>query len=746
MAPGSAEDSADKAVRDPIVTLDRIYKDKDFQSDWFGGTVWLEDGSGYTLIEKTGESEDHRSVVKYDPETGASAVLISAEDVTPEGSEKPVKIESVQWSADGTKALIYANSKRVWRYKTQGDYWILDITSKAFHKLGAGFPASSLMFAKFSPDGTRVAYVQKTGKKIHDIYVENITTQEKTRLTSDGSETIINGTFDWVYEEELGLRDGFRWSPDGTKIAYWQLDASGVKDFTLINNTDSLYPELTTFSYPKVGETNSAAKVGVVSASGGETTWMAIDGDPRNHYLAWMEWTANSDEIAVQQLNRRQNTNKLILAKVTNGESRTVFTDSDDAWLDAVNDFRWLDDGKAFLWVSEQGGWRQLLRVSRDGQTVTKITGDYDVMRIRRIDLAAGTVYFDASPDNPRQQYLYKVNITDGKPAVRLTPGDEPGHHGYDVSADGAYAFQTSSARDKATTIRMIRLADHTAVKTFVDNAALQAKYDTLDKGRLEQFQVTVDDGQDLHGVIRFPADFDASKKYPVIFYVYGEPWSSTGSDRWYADSELWHIMMTQKGYIFVTLDNRGQPMPKGRAWRKSIYRKLGLVNVDDQAMAAKKLTAQRPYMDADRMGIWGHSGGGTSTLHALFRHGDVFKVGVSRAPVPDIRLYDTIYQERYSGILPDDADYYEKSVAINYAGGLTGKLLLIHGTGDDNVHYQGSERLINKLIEEGIQFDFFAYPNRTHGIREGKNTTHHLMTMQTNYFLTHLKPGPLDR
>ena len=686
-------------------------------------------------------------MVRYTPATGEKEVLISASQLVPEGSEIPLNISGFNWSSDGTLALIYTNTKRVWRQNTQGDYWILNVADGRLRQVGEAFPTSSLMFAKFSPDGKNIAYVQKTGEKIHDIYTESTTGGTPVRLTTDGSQTIINGTFDWVYEEEFGLRDGFRWSPDSQKIAYWQLDAAGVKDFTLINNTDELYPSLKTFSYPKVGEQNSASRVGVVNINGGATTWIRTGVDPRMNYIAHLEWAANSDEVVMQQLNRRQNTNTMLLGSIKDGSVKTVYTDKDDAWLNVVTDFRWLDGGKEFLWVSEQGGWRQIYRISRDGQTVVNLTpGAYDVVRIVRVDAEGGYIYFNASPDDPQRMYLYRVAL-DGssQTAERLTPEDQIGTHSYGISHDGKWAFHNWSTRDMPVKTSLISLPDHKQVTSVVENKKLQTTYNSLIKGKSEFFQVDNGSGVTLEGYMRFPPYFDASKKYPVIVYVYGEPAGSTATDRWESRDKL-SLMMTQKGYISVTIDNQGQPVPKGRDWRKSIYRTLGLTNVDDQAGAMKTLLAERPYMDAERIGIWGHSGGGTSTLHAMFRHGDVYSVGVSRAPVPDIRLYDTIYQERYSGILPDDAEMYEKAVAINYADQLKGKLLLIHGTGDDNVHYQGSERLINKLVGNNIPFDFMSYPNRTHGIREGYNTHRHMVTMQTNYFLTHLPAGARGR
>ena len=737
----SQQSSMQEYSASEAVTLERIYETRDFSGEFFGGTRWLVDGTGYTIIERSSDYENGRDVVHYDPATGESKVLISASQLIPEGSDQPIAVQDFQWSDDGKKALIYTNSVRVWRLNTQGDYWVLNLETGDLKQVGANFPASSLMFAKFSPDATRIAYVQKTGRKIHDIYVENLATGKQTRLTNDGSETIINGTFDWAYEEEFGLRDGFRWSPDGTKIAYWQLDASNVKDFTLINNTDALYPTLYQYSYPKVGETNSASRVGVVSASGGKTTWMQVEGDPRMNYIAYMEWADNSDEIIMQHLNRRQNTNHMILANAVSGKANVVYTDKDDAWLDVVTDFQWLNDGAEFLWVSEQGGWRQIYKVSRDGSTVTHITpGAYDVVNINRVDTEGGYIYFNASPDDPQRMYLYRVPLDGSGVAERLTPDSQKGTHRYTISHDAKWAFHSWSTRDMTNKTELISLPDHQQVRSLVENKDLQATYDALAKGKTEFFQVDNGKGVTLEGYMRFPPNFDPSKKYPVIFFVYGEPAGATATDRWSGDA--WAIMMTQKGYIYATVDNQGQPVPKGRDWRKSIYRTLGLTNVDDQAAAVKALLAERSYMDPERIGIWGHSGGGTSTLHALFRHGDVYSVGVSQAPVPDIRLYDSIYQERYSGILPDDGDYYDKAAAIPYAKNLTGKLLLAHGTGDDNVHYQGSERLINELVRNNIQFDFMSYPNRTHGIREGVNTTRHLTTLRTNYFLEHLPPG----
>lgn len=721
------------------LTLQRVFNSSDFDLENFGPARWLKDGSGYTLLEESEEIEGRHDIVRHDPETGSSEVLVPASALETNSGSKPLKIDDYSWSADGSKVLIYANSQRVWRTNSRGDYWVLDLATGDLKQVGKSFQQSTLMFATFSPDDSLIAFVQ-----FNNLYVENLSSGEITQLTSNGSNTLINGTFDWVYEEEFGLRNGFRWSPDGRQIAYWQLDSEGVEMFTLINNTDSLYPELSQFPYPKVGETNSSARLGVISVEGGTTQWLDLEGDPRQHYPVFMEWAENSDELVVQQLNRRQNVNQLLMANAQTGAIQTILTETDEAWLDPVTDFQWFDEGRSFLWVSDKNGWRQIFLVSRDGRNETLLTpGSYDAITILHADADDGHVYFIASPDDPQRRYLYRVPLDGSGSLERITPADQSGDHRYLVASDARYAVHWYSTRDTPTEIDLVSLPTHERLQLFTDNSEVKATLAQLERGDTEFFQVTSEEGITMEGLLRLPPDFDASKKYPVIFFVYGEPAGQTARDQW-SSRNLWHVMMSQKGYVVATLDNRGQPAPKGREWRKSVYRKLGTINMQDQMLGAKALLAQRPYLDPDRIGVWGHSGGGTSTLHLMFRYPEMYKVGVAQAPVPDITLYDSIYQERYSGLLPEDTFQYEEAKAINHADGLEGKLLLVHGTGDDNVHYQGSERLINELVALDKQFDLMIYPNRNHRISgKADGTTLHLGTLRTNYFLEHLPPGP---
>lgn len=714
------------------LTLERIFNDPALRPSFMGPTKWLADSGAYTALEarQTGGQE----LVRYDAETGGREVMIPGERFTPEGAASPLEIEDYTFSDDQRSLLLFTNSARVWRQNTRGDFWVLDRASGRLHQLGGDAKPSTLMFAKFSPDGGRVAYVRE-----NNLYVEDLASHAITQLTHDGSRTIINGTFDWVYEEELDLRDGFRWSPDGRRIAYWQLDASGVRDFLLIDNTDSLYSFTIPVQYPKAGQTNSAGRVGVVDAKGGTTTWFNVPGDPRNNYIARMDWAANSNELLLQHLNRLQNTDDVLLADANSGVVRTVLTERDSAWVDVVDDVQWLDKGARFTWVSERDGWRHVYAVSRDGKTVKLLTrGDFDVANVERIDEKGGWLYYIASPDNPTQRYLYRVRLDGSGKAERLTPASEPGTHRYTLAPNAKWALHTWSSFGVPPVTDLVRLPAHTVARTLVDNATLRATVDALRRGKAGFFKVDAGGGVQLDGYLMRPADFDSTKRYPLFFNVYGEPAGQTAVDEWGFSDYLWHLMLTQQGYLVASVDNRGTPSLRGRAWRKSVYRKLGVLTSQDQAGAARTMM-QWSFVDPTRVGVWGWSGGGSSTLNLLFRYPDIYRMGIAVAPVPDMRYYDTIYQERYMGLPQDNAADYAQGSPITFAEGLKGKLLLVHGTGDDNVHFQGTEALINALVKADKPFDLMTYPNRSHGIFEGHGTRRHLYELLTRYVQTNL-------
>lgn len=722
-----------------LLTVERIFNSDEFNPQFVGGLRWTKSGDGFTKFEPSPTVQGGTDLVSYDAATNNRTVLIPAEKLIPKGETKPLALQNFDWTADNKQVLIYTNSKKVWRANTRGDYWVLDMTSGDLKKLGGAVAKpSTLMFAKFSPDGSKIGYVRE-----NNIYVENLADGKITALTTDGSKTIVNGTADWVNEEEFFLRDCWRWSPDSKSVAYWQFDTEGSKDFVLIDNTKDLYPVLTYIPYPKAGTTNAAVRAGVVSASGGATVWMKTPGDLRQNYIVMLDFTDNPNEIIIQHMNRLQNTNQVMIADAKTGAVKTILTEKDDTWVDLLMPkMKWIENGKSFLWMSERGGWRQVYKVSRDGADVKLITaGDYDVEDISAVD-ESGWLYFIASPGNATQRYLFRKKLDGTGPLEKITPENQKGWNGYNISPNNRWAVHTYSAFTTAPRFELVNLTNKTVVRSMEDNAELQTKIDKIKKGAQEFFQVDIGGGTTLDGWMLKPPGFDPSKKYPVLFYVYGEPAAQTVMDRWDYETYLWHTMLSQQGYIVVSLDNRGTPAPKGRAWRKSIYRKNGLVNSADQANGVKAILAKMPFFDASRVGVWGWSGGGVSTLNAMFRYADLYKTGMSVAPVPDQRFYDTIYTERYMGMPDANAEDYKQSSPITFANGLKGNLLIVHGTGDDNVHYQGTEVLMNKLIALNKPFQMMAYPNRSHGIFEGEGTTVHLYNLLTRYLNEHLPAG----
>ncbi|MHC6199141.1 S9 family peptidase [Elizabethkingia miricola] len=695
---------------------------------------WTPDGNAYYSFTKNGiEVVDLVNSGKNQP-------FLPKEALIPIGSSTPLNVQSFQVSPDGNNLLLFANTKRVWRVNTKGDYWVFNKNSKKLTQLGKGLPEASLMFAKFSPDGKKVAYVSK-----HNIYIEDLANNKLNKITSDGTDRMINGTFDWAYEEEFGAKDGFRWSPDGSKIAYWKLDANGTKNFLMINNTDSLYSFTIPVEYPKVGENPSGCSIWFYDLSTNTTKKANIEGDEVQHYIPRMEWVLDSKSIILQQLNRKQNQSKIILANASTGASKAIQSESDPAWIDVKtmwNDgdpsgWDWINNGKEFLWLSEKDGWRHIYKIDMNGKE-TLITKDaFDVIKPEFFDVPNKLIYFLASPKNAAQEYLYKVSLDGGK-AERITPEAYTGSNKYTISPNGKLAIFNNSSVDGVSAGTIISLPDH---KELVA-AKRSAKADPA-KSKAEFFQITTQDGVTLDGWVVKPKNFDPTKKYPIVFTVYGEPGSQTVTDNFYTGwNSLYIGDMAQDGYLYVSLENRGTPAPKGREWRKSVYRKIGQLNIRDQAMGAKALFAKWPYIDTSRVAVWGWSGGGSSTLNLLGQYPEIYQTGIAIAPVANQLFYDNIYQERYMGLPQENREDFVKGSPLAYAKNLKGNLLLVHGTGDDNVHYQNTEVYINELVKYNKQFQLMSYPNRTHSISEGEGTSLHLATMFTKYLKEHCPPG----
>jgi len=722
-----------KSQDDGLLTIDRIYNSSEFQEDRLPPLKWIENGNAYVIFNR-----EKSSFIKYDIATRNETVYLSNEKLIPDGKEEPLKVESFYLSNDESKLLIFNNSKRVWRSNTKGDYWVYDFETKKLSQLGNQFDEASLMFAKFSNNNKQVAYVQN-----FNIYIENFKTQQVKQLTTDGTINIINGTFDWVYEEEFGCRDGFRWNNKGTHIAYWQVNATDIKDFYMINNTDDVYAQIVPVQYPKVGELPAAVKVGVVDIKTAETKWIDIPGDPMNNYLPRLQWL-NNKEVLIQQLNRKQNKLIYYVYNIKTSKLKNVYTETEETWVDIrhpdaastgwnMDDVPTLDNGKYFLKLTENDGWRHTYRFNFEtGEKQLITAGEYDVAEqyINTKDL----LYFNASPKNSTQRYLYSVNLKNNTDSTKITPQKFAGINKYNIAPNGKYAVHSHTNVTSPQTQRLISLPDHKTIEVLLDNKKYLAEIDSLKMPETEFKKVIIYDSLSIDVKLIKPLNFDKTKKYPVLFYVYGEPAGQVALDRW---DKLWQIMLAQKGYLVIAMDNRGTPCLKGSKWRKSIYRNIGKINAEDQAMAAKQVL-KWSFIDAERVAVHGWSGGGSMTLNLLFQYPEIYKTGISVAPVANQLLYDNIYQERYMGLPAENKEDFVEGSPLYYAKNLQGNLLLIHGTGDDNVHYQNSEQLVNELIKHNKQFQVMPYPNRSHGIWEGKNTRRHLYTLITNYLLQH--------
>ena len=687
---------------------------------------WTADGNATTSI-KDG------NIVRTDVRTNAETILVKKEQLIPAGQTTPLSFRIYAFFADNSKLLIYTNTAKVWRYNTRGDYWMLDIASNKLFQLGKDRPSQSLMFTKLSPDNKKAAYVSE-----HDLYVEDLATHQVTRLTKDGTRKFINGTFDWVYEEEFDCRDGFRWSPDSRSIAFWQVDATKIRDYFMLNTTDSAYSRVIPVEYPKVGEPPSPVRIGVITVANGNVKWMNIPGDPAQNYLPRMQW-ASSNELIVQQLNRKQNQSRLFYCNIADGSSKDFYDESDKAWVDVRNfwdeddpaGWKWINNGKDFLWVSEKDGWRHLYRVSRDGKKETLLTkGNYDIDTTKGIDEKNNYVYFMASPNNATQLYLHRVKLDGSGSLEMVSPQSLQGTHYYNISPDAAFAVHSFSNYKTMPATEWISLPDH---KPLDESNSIVKTMRVYQNNRVEYFTITTEDNITVDGWMKMPANFDSTKKYPVVFYVYTEPAASTVKDTYGSQRNRYYDGdMSEAGYFQVSLDNRGTPSLKGAAWRKSIYRKIGVLNIHDQAMAAKKFL-DKPYFDKDRIAVWGHSGGGAATLNLLFQHPEIYKTGIALSAITNELNYDNIYTERYMGLPQENMDDYVRASPNTYAKNLQGNLLYIHGTGDDNVQYDNAEMLLNELIKNNKIFQFMPYPNRTHAISEGESTRKHLSTLYTD-------------
>jgi dipeptidyl-peptidase-4 len=712
--------------------------------------VWNKDGDSYTTIE-------NNSIIQVTLPAQTRTTLVSADQLAPLGLSTRERTAgarggrgggdfSYQFSDDHERILLLTKPVREY-HNTFYNASVFDRKSSTLIPIAQ----TRILNARISPDGSKVAYVYDNNIYSVDLPASGAATATNpgaaTALTTDGNDKKLNGWFDYAYSEELYCVDGFRWSPDSKSIAYWQNDLSNVGIFYMINNTDSIYPRIIPIPFSKVGEPIAKARIGVLTVATKTTKWMNIDGDPASHYLARMEWTPDGSRLITQQFNRAQNNSKLILCDPATGVSKTIYNETDEAWIDLKAfwshsggaGWDWIENGKAFLWVSEKDGWRHIYRITLDGQETLLTKGNFDVTSVGGCDEKKGYLYFGASPDNATQRYLFRAALNPGRTTAvptRVTP-DLPGTHNYQLSPNGRWAQHSFSSHLYAPATEWLALPEN---KPLIDAESIAKNLTPTPLGKQTTFfRLTTAEGITMDAWMIKPANFDSTKKYPVVFYTYSEPVGATVTD--VASVARANFFSVDSGYIFISVEGRGAQTPRGRAWRKSIYKSVGWINVNDQAAACREII-KWPFIDKERVAVFGSSGGGSTTQNLLFRYPELYKVGLASAGVPNQLIYNTIYEERFMGVLPENRDAYIKCSPITYAKGLQGHLLIMHGTGDHNVNYQGEEMLLNELIKYNRQFQFMPYPNRTHGITEGEGTIQHKTTLMANFLRQYCPPG----
>ncbi|MCY3612476.1 MAG: DPP IV N-terminal domain-containing protein [Gemmatimonadetes bacterium] len=703
---GSAQVPAETEAR-----LRSIFEARDFDARTFQAT-WLPDGTGYTTLEAP-SGTSARELIRYDVASGDRTVLATLSRLTAAASAEPLSISGYQFAPDGSWVLL----------QTDGDgFWMFDVATSALKQVEAGGGNT------ISPDGDRILFTRDGDLHVHDLAAE-----QTTRLTWTTAESVSNGRAVW--------------SPDGNRIAFVQSDASGVRMRSMLIPNDPSYPELRQVRFARVGGTIAKLRVGVVDAQGREVRWISIPSPNEGFYLGQVSWAGNSEELLVEQFSRFRDERDFFIANVSTGEVDRIYHESDPAWV--VASYRlnagleWIRGGDSFLFLTEKDGWRHTYVHSREGREERLLTpGASDVMERGPVDHGNGWSYFFASPDNATQRYLYRVRLDGADAPERVTPEDQPGTHSYDFSPDLRWAFHTYSSFDTPPVTALISLPEHRIVRVLEDNADVRRRAEATTTHPTDFLQLDIGDGVVMDAWMIKPRDFDPSRKYPVFIYVYGEPHAQTVLDRW-STRNNYHRAIADLGYLVVSIENRGTPAPKGAEWRRAPFPTIGVQSTEEHAAGVQEMGRVLPYVDLSRVGIWGWSGGGSNTLNSLFRRPDVYHVGIAVVPKPQPHLYNAWFQEIYMETVETNPEGYRVSAPINYAEGLEGDLLIIHGTGETNTHLEIVEGLVDRLVELGKAFDYTAYPNRNHGLSEGAGTVVHVRMLMVRYLLDHLPPGP---
>lgn len=713
--------STQAVIAQKTITLEDIFQKRTFYPDFVWGINHMDDGEHYSTIEY--EADGGQKIVSTDYKTGLEQTIVfSNEWVTDD--DLGFEFDSYEISPDKKKILFATQTEYIYRHSTKADYVIWDIASKTMVRLSEG---SKQMYPLFAPASDKIAFVQD-----NNLFIYSLSTGATSQLTNDGTiNKIINGASDWVYEEELELTRGFEWSADGNRIAFYRFDETNVPEFNMAKY-GSLYPTDYTFKYPKVGEENSKVSIHIFDLTTGQTTKLNVS-NAETEYIPRIKWTHDPQLLSVQRMNRHQNKVDLLFVNTATGEVKTLFTESSDYYISITDNLTFLDNGKQFLWTSEQDGYNHIYLFGLDGKLVNQVTkGPWDVMNFLGVDQKSGLVYYVSSEVSPLERHIYSVKLN-GKKQARLTDGT--GTHEIEFSKNFKYGLHTFS---NTSTPYQITIADNKLkeIRLLKDNTALKKNAEDYGTTTKAFFSFKTPEGNDLNGWMIKPPDFDPAKKYPVLMYVYGGPGSQTVKNGWGNRNDYWFYYLAQQGYIIASVDNRGTGA-RGEHFKKITYLKLGEYETQDQIAAAKHLSSLA-YVDGNRIGIFGWSYGGYMSSNCLFRAADVFKSAIAVAPVTHWKYYDTIYTERFMRTYEENKKGYDNGSPITHAKGLEGKFLLIHGTADDNVHFQNSVEMVAALVEAGKQFDSFYYPDKNHGI-SGRNTSLHLYTMMTRFLIENL-------
>ncbi len=691
------------------ITVPQLWEEYRFYPKMVPGFNFMNDGKHYS-VKENGE------IVQYDLTSGEkTGVLYSAPDLNFSG---------YSFSTDESKIILEVNKEQIYRHSSRADFYIWNRQSE---KLTAVSEAGKQRYATLDNKGEKIAFVRS-----NNLFYKEIGDKKDIQITTDGEHNkIINGATDWVYEEEFAMSKAFEWSPEGNRIAFLRFDESQVKEFTYTSYNSGLYPEYTTFKYPKAGEINSDVTVHIYDLSTNKTIKVKIKGES-DDYIPRIKW-ANDNQLCITQINRHQNNLKLLLADSKSGKSTVMLKEQNDFFIDIHDNLTFLDN-EDFIWTSDDDGYNHIYLYNKKGKKVRQLTkGEFDVTDFYGVDKKNKQIYFQAAAEGAMNRGIYRVTLEGGS---MESLHNEEGVNNAQFSRTFEYYVNDYSRATAPPTYKVYETNKNSIVRTIEDNKRLQTELGDFNMGDFEFFEYLNSDSVILNGWMIKPADFDSTKSYPVFMYVYGGPGRQTVMNEWGGQNYMWFQMLAQKGYIIVSVDNRGTDA-RGEQFRKSTYMNLGKKETIDQIEVAKYFS-KKPYIDSERIGIFGWSFGGYLSTACLAKGADVFKMAIAVAPVINWKWYDTIYTERFMRTPQENDSGYEDNSPINFAGLIRGKYLLVHGMADDNVHFQNAAEMASALISKNIPFDEAYYPNKNHGIYGGY-TRSHLYNKMTEFILKNL-------